>query len=206
MPDLPTHLDHLFGSAKAAYDRDRFAAAAELLSPYLRHRPGHGFAWFLYGDALRVLGLVHEAERALVRSQELCPAQPWPRVRLGMVKEQLGHRDAAEQDYAAAAADAEVAAAGWFWVVRGGNLAALNQLGGAEACHRTALACGDVDPAEAWFGLGYVLRAQGRYADAGAAFGRCPGDGPSAAEAADAIETMAGVGEAMAMSAATPRA
>ena len=203
MPDLAEHLDQLYALAAEAYDQDRFAAAAELLSPYVRHRPGHGYAWFVYGDALRVLGLVHEAERALVRSQELCPTQPWPRLRLGMVKEQLGHRDAAEQDYAAVADHAGVAAAGWFWIVRGTNLASLNQLAPAEACHRTALGCGDVDRGEAYLCLGAVLRAGGRYAEAEVAYARAASAG-AAQDARAALAEMAGVAEAIALAAATP--
>ena len=204
MPDLATHLDQLFYLATLAYDQDRFAAAAELLSPYVRHRPGHGYAWFVYGDALRVLGLFHEAERALVRSQELCPNQPWPRVRLGMVKEQLGHRDAAEADYAAVADRPDVAGAGWFWVVRGGNLAAMNQLAQAEACHRTALACDDVDRAEAYLNLGTVLRAAGRYAAAAEAFRQARESSVGSPAADVALAEMDGVEEAVRLAAATP--
>ena len=206
MPDLETHLDQLFYLASLAYDQDHFAATAELLSPYLRHRPAHGSAWFLYGDALRVMGLVHEAERALVRSQELCPKQVWPRVRLAMLKEQQGHRESAEQDFAAAAGDAEVAQAGWFWVVRGTNLAAMGQFGQAEVCQRMALQCADADAGEAYLNLGYVLRAQGRYHEAADAFEACLAASPDSAEAGDAIGTMAGVVEAATLAAATPRA
>ncbi len=204
MPDLHTHLDQLYLLANSAYDEDRFAAAAELLSPYLRHRPGHGYAWFVYGDALRVLGLVHEAERALVRSQELCPKQPWPRVRLGMVKEQLGDRDAAERDFAAEAGHPDVAAAGWFWVVRGTNLAAMNQLAAAEACHRAALGCADVDRAEAYLGLGTVLRAAGRYGEAAAAFRDCEHVQPGNAAAGQCLAELDGIDEAISLAATTP--
>jgi tetratricopeptide (TPR) repeat protein len=205
LPELDTHLDQLFYSASLAYDQNRFAATAELLSPYLRHRPGHGYAWFLYGDALRAMGLVHEAERALVRAQDLCPKQPWPRVRLGMIKEQLGHRESAEVDFAAAAKSAEVARAGWFWVIRGTNLAAMGQFQQAEACHRKALRCKDADAGEAYLNLGYVLRAQGRYMEAVDAFEACLRAAPGNADAGEAIDTLAGVREAARLAAATPR-
>jgi tetratricopeptide (TPR) repeat protein len=204
MCDLKTHLDQLFYLASISYDQNRYAAAAELLSPYLRHRTTHGYAWFMYGDALRVLGLVHEAERGLVRSQELCPGQPWPRVRLGMVKEQLGHRESAEQDYAAVADHADVTRAGWYWVVRGTNLAALGQFDQAEACHRAALECDDVDRGEACLNLGYVLRARGRYDEAAEAFRRCLRVSPGNPEAAEAIVTLKDVAQAIAVAAATP--
>ena len=206
MIDLETHLDQLFYLASIAYDQDRFAAAAELLSPYLRHRATHGYAWFVYGDALRVLGLLHEAERGLVRSQELCPGQPWPRVRLGMVKEQLGHRESAEQDYAAVADHADVAQSGWYWVIRGANLAATGQFEQAEGCHRAALACADVDAAEAYLNLGHVLRAQGRYEAAAEAFRRCLRTAPDNGDATEALATLDGVAEAVAMAATEPRA
>ncbi len=206
MPDLTTHLDQLFYSATLAYDQDHFAATAELLSPYLQHRPGHGYAWFLYGDALRAMGLVHEAERALLRSQELCPNQPWPRVRLGMLKEQQGHRESAEQDFAAAAKDKDVRRAGWFWVIRGTNLASMGQFSQAEACHRKALRCADADAGEAYLNLGYVLRAQGRYVEAVDAFESCLRASPDNADAGAAMGTLVGVREAATLAAATPRA
>jgi tetratricopeptide (TPR) repeat protein len=204
MSELETHLDQLFYSATLAYDAAHFAAAAELLSPYLRHRPGDGYAWFVYGDALRAIGLVHEAERALLQSQELCPTQPWPRVRLGMLKEQQGHRESAELDFAGAAEDRDVARAGWFWVIRGTNLAAMGQFRAAESCHRTALRCPDADAGEAYLNLGYVLRAQGRYTEAEEAFEACLRASPGNAEAGDAIDSIAGVREAVSLAAATP--
>ena len=206
MPDLETHLDQLFYSATLAYDQDQFAATAELLSPYLRHRSSHGYAWFLYGDALRAMGLVHEAERALVRSQDLCPNQPWPRVRLGMLKEQQGHRESAEQDFAEAAGTPEVARAGWFWVIRGTNLAAMGQFAEAERCHRKALRCADADVGEAYLNLGYVLRAQGRYLEAVDAFESCLRASPENVDAGAAMGTLVGVREAATLAAATPLA
>jgi len=121
-----------------------------------------------------------------------------------MVKEQLGHRESAELDYAAVAGHADVARAGWYWVVRGTNLAALGQFERAEECHRTALACNDVDEAEARLNLGYVLRAQGRYDEAAEAFRQCMRTSPANAEAAEAIGTLKGVGEAIAVASATP--
>lgn len=204
MSDLETHLDQLFYLASLAYDADQFAATAELLSPYLRHRHSHGYAWFLYGDALRAMGLVHEAERALSRSQDLCPKQPWPRVRLGMIKEQQGHRESAERDFAAAARHKTVASASWFWVIRGTNLASLGQFAKAESCHRRALTCPDADAGEAYLNLGYVLRAQGRYGEAAEAFEACLRASPDHPEAGDAMGSIAGVREAVSLAAATP--
>ena len=204
MTDLQAHLDRLFDLAGLAYDDERFAAVAELLAPYVRHRATHGYAWFLYGDSLRAIGLVHEAERALTRAQDLCPRQPWPRVRLGMVKEQLGHRDAAEADYAAVADHVDVAAAGWFWIVRGANLAAVSQLTSAERCLRRALTCDGVDAAEAQLNLGYVLRAAGRYAEAAAAFTAVLTASPTDPDAVAASATLDGVADAAALAAVTP--
>ena len=205
MLDLETHLDQLFYSATLAYDRNQFAATAELLSPYLRHRREHGYAWFIYGDALRAMGLVHEAERALLQAHDLCPNQRWPLVRLGMLKEQQGHRESAEHDFALAAKDKDVARAGWFWVIRGTNLAAIGQFARAEACQRKALRCADADAGEAYLNLGYVLRAQGRYIEAVDAFECCLRASPGNPDAGEAMGTLVGVREAASLAAETPQ-
>src|SRR5687767_3451685 len=66
-------LDEIYDQAKAAYDHGREPVALELLSTYVRLRPDHSYAWYILGDSLRVVGLVHEAERALLRGLELAP-------------------------------------------------------------------------------------------------------------------------------------
>ena len=67
--DLESQLDNLKAQARAAYDADHFAAAAELLPIYLGHRPTDSFAWFMYGDSLRLLKRYSDAFAALAHAQ-----------------------------------------------------------------------------------------------------------------------------------------
>ena len=196
MIDRDEQLTRLVGRGMAAYDGGRFAAAAELLAAYVRRRPDNGCGWFAYGDALRMLGLADEAERALVRADELTGGRrAWPRVRLAMVREQQGHRAAAEADYAAVAGHPDVATAGWYWVARGANLMAIGQLAAAERCGRAAVACDDADVGEAWLTLGHVLRAAGRYVEAADAYVRASGADRGAVR--EAVVSLDGVAEAI---------
>lgn len=51
-----TWLDELLSQAKQAHEQEREAIVAELLGPYLERRPTDDYAWFLFGDSLRVIG------------------------------------------------------------------------------------------------------------------------------------------------------
>lgn len=124
------------------------------------------------GDSQRVLGLVEEAERSLLRSLALTPAKRHWLIQIGLAQllTDAGRFDEAETWYAAAIAQPEASDAGWSWVLRGINHARSGMLQAAEACHRRAATLSDVDRDEALLNLGYVLRAQGRYAEAAAVF------------------------------------
>jgi tetratricopeptide (TPR) repeat protein len=183
------------GAAKDAYDEGRFAATAELLGAYVRCKEDDAFAWMMLGDAQRVLGLTDEAERSLRRSLELDSGRWMTRVRLARLCDDAGRHDEAEAWYAEALEDPEAAATGYLWIFRGSNFARQCQLRAAEECHRKAAALDHVDVDEAYLNLGYVLRAQGRYVEAGAAFRRalelCP-DYPEAAEGMQSLEGVEG--------------
>jgi hypothetical protein len=47
----------------------------ELLSVYVKFESQHGFAWFLFGDALRSVGRLQEAEGALLKAVDLAPKE-----------------------------------------------------------------------------------------------------------------------------------
>jgi hypothetical protein len=40
--------------AKESHNNDRYAAVVELLRHYLPNHPEDGYAWFIYGDSLRL--------------------------------------------------------------------------------------------------------------------------------------------------------
>ena len=59
---LEKELDEMFSLAEDESKKDnRDVHVIDLLGPYLDKRPKHGMGWFLYGDALRVIGRHSEA-------------------------------------------------------------------------------------------------------------------------------------------------
>ena len=204
MPPMPNRedlLDEIRNLALGASDDDRDPVAIELLHAYLQHRPGDAVMWFRLGDALRVIGLNHEAEHALNTALELEPKKrPFILTRLGRLFAHAGRMAEAEAAYAEACEDPENAGFGWLWILRGCNLAAATQLVAAEKCHRHALTLDEenVDRDEAFLNLGYVLRAQGRYADATEAFKSTLQITPDDKDAAKALHSLEGLAEALA--------
>lgn len=86
-----------------------------------------------------------------------------------MLHQDRGCQAIAERWFALASRDEATADLGWFWIFRGANLALAEAFEEAEQCHRRASQLPG-DPDEAFLNLGYVLRAQRKYADAEAAF------------------------------------
>ncbi len=201
MPNREELLDEIRNVAIAAADDDRDPVAIELLHAYLQHRPGDAFMWYRFGDALRVIGLNHEAEHALNTALELEPKRrPFVLTRLGRIYADAGRRAEAEAAFAEACEFPENSGLGWLWIFRGANLAAATQLVAAEKCHRHALTFDDknVDRDEAFLNLGYVLRAQGRYTEAAEAFKSALHITPDYKEATEALHSLEGLSEALA--------
>ena len=119
MHDLESRLGDLYDAATEARHGDRLAAAAELLAGYLRHRPGHGWAWYLYGDALRRMGLRLEAERALARALDKLDDPTWPTLQLTQLNKDFGEYAAAATWYDRAVALPYARSHGWVWIMRG---------------------------------------------------------------------------------------
>jgi tetratricopeptide (TPR) repeat protein len=196
-------LDETFELAKAANAADRPAAAAEYLSVYLRHRPGHAYAWFLLGDSLRRIGLRHEAERALLSAWELQDAdggnQAWHvAARLGTLHNDWGDYDGSEVWYARAVERLPGDRGGWVWIMRGANLARAGQFRAAEEAHRRALAHPDADRDEAYLNLALLARAQGRYDEAVALLNEALKVTPDYPEVIEELAMLEGVQEAAA--------
>jgi tetratricopeptide (TPR) repeat protein len=195
-------LDEIRELALHAVGEDRDVAAIELLNAYLKHRTTDGFIWFRFGDLLRTIGLKDEAERALYLALETAPSERHGQICLSIARlhDGAGRHAQAEEFYRQTCEDPIYAQRGFAWILRGANLAIENELKKAEECHRHALTFFDehVDRDEAYLNLGYVLRAQGRYAEAAKAFRNALEIAPHDKEALEAMQTLCGIDIAIA--------
>ncbi len=137
---------------------------------YLADFPDGGPAWQYLGIALTAMARYEEAEQALAKAIEYCP----PEVRY-LPYSNMGSRFECAGDYAQAAT--------WFQKVIEANpndttgyfhlgdvLAQQGRLQQAEEVHRTGTHCVEGFLDAAFFGLGKVLRAQERFAEAADCF------------------------------------
>jgi len=138
---------------------------------FLARYPDHAPCWVLLGRALLELARYDEAVAALSEALRLCPAENrWiPLAQFGHLYKQKG-----EYDEAAAWFRQVIEAAPWDATGRiylGGILALRGRLPEAEAIYREATEeCFDGCIDEAFLNLGFVLRAQERFAEAAACF------------------------------------
>lgn len=137
---------------------------------YLRDYPEDGPAWLIVGISLVEIARYDEAEQAIAHALELCPARKrhHPLSHLGHL-----HREAG--DYAQAAewyrrAIAEEPDVPHLHVFLGAVLAKQGRLLDAEKAHRAAIKCSQGHVDEAYLNLGFVLRAQERFAEAADCF------------------------------------
>ncbi len=199
-------LDELLRQAKLAHEQEREAVVAELLGPYLERRPDEDYAWFLFGDSLRVLGLTDEAERALLKAVELAPGPDWVlQLTLAHLYKDAGNHVEAERWFELAAEDEAAAEQAWFWILRGSNLSSHGQFKQSEKCFRQAIALGDDNRDEALLNLGYVLRAQGRYLEAKRQFRQALDLNPDYSLAEKAIQSLDGIESAISLARKVPK-
>lgn len=183
-------LDTVYKLAKnEEHRKDRELHIIELLGPYLKKRPQHAYAWYLYGDSLRVIGRAKDALAAFKRALKLVPLEYKGTVyaRMGMLCEEYRSPSEAKQwfNLATQTGQCEV---GWIWIYKGGNLASLNEFEGALECYRNALTKEDVDKDEIFLNIGYVLRAMGNYTEAVASFREALKITPEYQEAQSALD------------------
>lgn len=188
-------LDDWFEEAEAAYNEGREASAVEILSRYIKHRADHTLAWHLLGDGLRILRRYDEALPVLLHAETIALEEDrfCAQSRLGTLHRDWGRYDEAEQWFATATADPHAQQAGYVWILRGAALASAGRLAEAEACHRKAATLDDVDTDEALVNLGYVLRAQRRYAEATEAFDQALALDPESADNREAAKSLQGI-------------
>jgi tetratricopeptide (TPR) repeat protein len=188
-------LDNWFEEAKAADDDGRQVAAVEILSRYVAHRPEHALAWHILGDGLRILRRYEEALRVMIHAEAIALEDErfCAQARLGTLHKDWGKYDEAERWFATATANSHARHAGYVWILRGAALAAAGKLAEAEACHRKAVTLDDVDIDEALLNLGYVLRAQGRYAEAIESFDQAFALDSTCADNREAVKSLDGI-------------
>ena len=190
--------DLLRDEAKKHRDADREAAAVELLAVYLRERVGDAFAWFLYGEALHVVGRWREAKAAFRTALEHAPPErhTWMWGRLAVIYHEQNEHAKAEKYFARACRTDDREMLSWLWIYRGANFARWGNFVRAEKCHRRAARISE-NKDEAYLNLGLVLRAQRRYDEAAAALQQALRITPEYPEAQQALDSLAGVREAM---------
>jgi protein O-GlcNAc transferase len=75
--------------------RGDFAAAAALMEPYLANQPGDFRGWGLLGRCKRLLGELHQAEQAIVRSLQLAPGFAASMRELALLRQAQGRSEEA---------------------------------------------------------------------------------------------------------------
>lgn len=154
--------------ARTEFQRRRFTEALSAADAAVAVKPTPVEAWLVHADALEATGRVDDALRSLASAAQAAPRAAAPHLRTGMIEHQRGRLDAAEQAYRRAL-DLDRR-----------QPVALNNLAAIALARKTGLA-----EAEGWareatrlnpraahlqHTLGEVLRAQGKTADALAAY------------------------------------
>ena len=165
-------LDAFFDTAKKTYLEDHDSSAVELFKSYLRHRPKHAAALFFYGASLQNIGLRKKAEKSYLKAIELAPPDKRYQMyaRLGVLHYDWGNIKEAEIWLSRACRSKEGKNIGWIWIYRGCNYFRAGKLQKAASSFLAATQMDDSDIDEAFFNLGNIYRAQGRYKEAKTAY------------------------------------
>ena len=172
----------LFGGMKAKTRKQRFcqlqavvnqglnAATIELARDYLRDYPKHGVVWLDYGSALADFARYDEARVALSRaSKHMRPEHLFlPYYHMGRLYERKGDYRRAAEWYRKASKLAPDNAS--YLIFLGAVLVKAGELSEAKKCHQRATKCKEGAIDEAYYNLGGILGAQGRYKEALACF------------------------------------
>jgi tetratricopeptide (TPR) repeat protein len=138
-----------------------------LLEKYVRRNADDIIALLAYGDALRVIGRRSEAENLFRSAYELFKG---PKIRaelamsLAMATESVAPAEA--EQWFSRFMEHSADPPGWAWILRGANLAKLEQFDEAIECYKAALKLKDVDRDEALKNIALAYRAKGAYGEA----------------------------------------
>ena len=157
---------------------------------------------------MRILGDFDEAEVSFLKALEHAPPDKRFSIhtRLAMMYGDRGDYKKAEALYAKACRSRDGRNLGWLWMLRGANLANTRRsFKRFERCFRAAMTMSDVDIDEAYWNLGYVLRAQGQYMEAREAFEEVLRLEPKDRDAKKGLRSLKGIEEAMTKAANIPK-
>jgi tetratricopeptide (TPR) repeat protein len=151
-------------------DRPLPALTIRYARRFLKDYPYFGPGWILLAIALVELARYEEAEQALAKAIEHCPAKKLqiPFAHMGHLFRAGGDFDQAAEWYRKAI-NADPADAS-YRIYLGAVLAEQGRLHDAEEAHRAAINCTEGCIDEAYFNLGLVLRALDRFSEAADCF------------------------------------
>jgi len=189
------YLDDIYQSAREQFDKgDCETHVVELLAPYLNKRPKHGPAWLLYGDALRIIGRHRQAKDALLTALELAPEteKSYINGRIGLLCQTHNSPVESEKGYKLATEN-ETKPVAWLWILRGSNLAVLEQYENSLNGLQKATSFKSEERDEAFLNIALVLRAMGKYSEAIEALKQALEINPSYQEAQSVLNGLIGI-------------
>lgn len=189
-------LQRIFERVLALLDNpDTDVHVVELLRVYLKFDSQRGLAWFYFGDALRHVGRLQEAEDALLKAVDLAPKGSRFTVyaRFGMLMSKRGSPSDAEKWYRLATSEA--GCPGWIWGLRGANLLHTENYRLAKSCLETALTSEDVVTEEVFLNLALMECAQRRYEEARKHLNAALAIDPNYHEAKRVLQSLVGIEE-----------
>lgn len=189
-------LQGIFERARALSDTpDTDVHIVELLSVYVKFESQNGIAWFHFGDALRCVGKLQEAEEALLKAVDLAPKATRFTVyaRIGMLMAKRGSPSDAEKWYRVATSEA--GCPGWMWGLRGANLLRTESYRLAKSCLETALISEDSVKEEVFLNLALMERAQRHYEEARKHLNDALAIDPNFDEAKRVLQSLVGIEE-----------
>ena len=151
-----------------AWNGDGTALLFELATDYTQRYPDNYWGWIVLADALSDLARYGEAERALRQARRLVPAERRINVyaHWGHLYDRKCDLKRAERWYRRALKEKRSKNTMRCLIYLGGVLAKQGRFAEAEECQRKAISLSTDPPDEAYYNLGLVLRARGKYKDA----------------------------------------
>ncbi len=174
-----------------AWNAERFALTVLRARRYLVDFPTHGSAWVVLGTALMEMARYDEAQAALEYAIAHYPPQKlWiPHTRMGHLFKFAGKYESAALWYRKVIDGFPNDATGH--ICLGGILAKQGLLQEAAEVHRSGTRCTEGCIDEAFLNLGYVLRAQEKFEEAGECFREAIRRDPKYREAKEALRDIA---------------
>jgi tetratricopeptide (TPR) repeat protein len=189
-----------FRQLQAVVNQGLNASVIELAQEYLRDFPKAGLVWLDYGNALINFRKYDEARVALLRAMKHMRPEHmhFPHGSMGYLYECKGEYRKAAEWFGKAAKMAPADAT--YLIFLGAVLVKAGKLSEAMKCHRRAVKCKEGAIDEAYYNLGGILGALGRYKEALTCFEKAIDLDPKYKLAKQAAKDMRGVLEIKATS------